>query len=72
MTRAFSPDWRALLDGHPLPVFCADGFLSAAFVPTGDHVLELSYDVAPFVRGLAVSVVSAAAALALILRRRRS
>jgi hypothetical protein len=72
MTRAFSPDWRALLDGHPLPVFCADGFLSAAFVPAGDHVLELSYDVAPFVRGLAVSVVSAAAVLALILRRRRS
>ena len=72
MTRAFSPDWRALLDGHPLPLFTADGFLSAAFVPAGDHVLELSYDITPFIRGLAVSVASAAAALALILRRRPS
>ncbi len=72
MTRAFSPDWRAALDGHPLPLFRADGFLSAAFVPAGDHLLELSYDTAPFARGVAVSALSGAAALGLLLMRRRS
>ena len=71
MTRAFHPDWRAALDGRPLPLFRADGFLTAAFVPSGDHVLELDYDVTPFALGLAVSAVSAAAAVALILMRRR-
>ena len=71
MTRAFHPDWRAALDARPLPLFRADGFLTAAFVPAGDHVLELDYDVTPFALGLAVSAVSAAAVVALILMRRR-
>ena len=66
MTRAFSADWSASLDGHSLPLFRADGFLTAAFVPSGRHLLELTYDVGPFKRGLAVSAVSVLALVALV------
>jgi uncharacterized membrane protein YfhO len=72
MTRAFSADWSALLDGHSLPLFRADGFLTAAFVPSGRHVLELRYDEGPFFRGLFVSSLSAIAALALLWKGRSS
>lgn len=70
MTRAFSADWSALLDGHSLPLFRADGFLTAAFIPSGRHVLDLRYDEGPFFRGLFVSSLSAIAALALLWKGR--
>jgi hypothetical protein len=70
MTRAYSADWTATLDGHSLPLFRADGFLTAAFVPSGQHVLELRYDDGPFVRGLIVSALSAIVAAALVLKGR--
>ena len=60
--RTFDPNWRATLDGHPHLLYRADGFLTAAFLPSGTHHLELRYENPLFARGAAVSLASAAAA----------
>ena len=69
MTRTFSAEWTATLDGQPLPLFRSDGFLTAAFVPPGEHRLDLTYDTGPFLRGGLISALSLAVA-ALFFRRR--
>jgi hypothetical protein len=67
MTRAFSPDWSAALDDRPLPLLRADGFLTAAFIPPGKHVLTLTYNAGPFARGAALSSLTVLALLAVAL-----
>ncbi|MCB1055262.1 MAG: hypothetical protein KDD11_07080 [Acidobacteria bacterium] len=43
--------WRFLLDGAPLPTFEADGPLAAAWLPAGNHRLDLLYRPPGFVLG---------------------
>lgn len=68
-TRTFGAEWRATLDGEPLPLYRSDGFLTAAFIPPGEHRVDLLYDTGPFLRGGLVSALSLAVA-ALVFRRR--
>ncbi len=68
-TRTFGAEWRGTLDGEPLPLFRSDGFLTAAFIPPGEHRVDLLYDTGPFLRGALVSALSLAVA-ALVFRRR--
>ncbi len=65
--RSFDPNWKATLDGHPLPLFRADGFLTAAFLPSGRHAVELRYENPLFALGAALSLVTAAVAALLLL-----
>ncbi len=68
--RTFDPNWRVTLDGRAHPLFRADGFLMALFLPPGVHEVELRYENALFGRGLALSALSAVVAAAAAFRRR--
>ncbi len=60
------PDWQALVDGTPAPILRADHVLRAVALPAGPHVVEVRYVTASDRRGLALSLGSAAVALALL------
>jgi hypothetical protein len=70
-TRSFGAEWKAALDGRPLPLFKSDGYLTAAFVPSGEHRIDLTYDDGPFLRGGLVSVLSFGVAALCVFRSRR-
>ena len=40
----FDAGWRASLDDAPTPLYVADHYLRAVFVPAGEHVVEFRYD----------------------------
>ncbi|HZA26734.1 MAG TPA: hypothetical protein VE915_03670 [Actinomycetota bacterium] len=40
----YDPNWRARLDGQPVPILRADSFLQAVALPAGPHVIELEHD----------------------------
>ncbi len=58
VSRSFDPNWHALLDGKELVLRPADGFLTAADVPQGDHELVLRYRNPAFAAGGALSIAS--------------
>jgi hypothetical protein len=58
VTRSFDPSWRARLDGKELALRPADGFLTAADVPKGNHELVLRYENPAFRAGGALSLAS--------------
>jgi hypothetical protein len=39
----YQPDWKALLDGSPVPLLRADFISRAVYVPAGKHQVELQY-----------------------------
>ena len=43
ITDAFSPGWRALVDGQPTPVMLVDGAFRGIPVPSGQHQVRLDY-----------------------------
>ena len=65
--RTFDRNWKATLDGHPLPLYRADGFLTAAFLPSGRHAVELRYENPLFALGAALSLLASAVAALLLL-----
>jgi uncharacterized membrane protein YfhO len=40
----YFPDWKALLDGKPVPVYPVDYALRGVSIPAGEHKLEMRYD----------------------------
>lgn len=52
------PGWSALVDGTEAEIFSAYGFLSAIYLPAGDHRVELSYRSPGLSAGMAVSAAS--------------
>jgi len=58
VSRTFDPNWRARLDGKELALGPADGFLTAAQVPKGDHEIVFRYENPAFGAGGALSVAS--------------
>lgn len=40
----WDPEWRATVDGRPVPVLVADYLLQGVPVPPGRHIVELRYD----------------------------
>jgi hypothetical protein len=72
---AFHPDWRATLDGRPVPFLRADLLFRAVHVPPGEHRLLFAYDPwwwTPGVRLMLFAWPLLLAAAALGLRRSRS
>ena len=58
VSRTFDPNWRARLDGAELALRPADGFLTAANVPKGNHEIALQYENPAFGAGGALSLAS--------------
>jgi hypothetical protein len=58
VSRTFDPNWRARLDGAELELRPADGFLTAAQVPKGDHEIALWYENPTLGAGGALSLAS--------------
>jgi hypothetical protein len=66
---AYDPGWTATVDGSPAPVTRANVGFRAVEVPAGRHTVAWKYMPRGFRTGLAVSLLAAAACIALLLRR---
>jgi hypothetical protein len=62
----YYPDWKVKVDGEPAELLRADHALRAVAVPAGRHRVEFEFHSGPFTLGLTVSIVSALAAIALL------
>jgi hypothetical protein len=60
------PDWKAFVDGKPVPILRADHVLRAVVVPAGSHMVDFRYESASVRRGLTLSLVSVGVALLLL------
>ncbi|MHB1044760.1 MAG: hypothetical protein ACYC4P_01995 [Thermoanaerobaculia bacterium] len=69
--RSFDPAWTATVDGRKVESLRADGFLTAVPVPSGEHEVVFSCRNGRMRTGLAVTLLSLAAAAAMILGGRR-
>jgi hypothetical protein len=67
----FDPGWRATVDGKPAPVTRANLVMRAVRVPAGDHEITLEYHAPGLRLGLAVTLLTLAGLLALVLMGRR-
>lgn len=76
LSEAYYPAWKPYLDGRPVPLYVADHVLRAVPVPAGEHTVELRYESSPLRIGLAISLISYLALIALAAagtqRRRKS
>jgi Bacterial membrane protein YfhO len=62
-TSVFQDDgWRVLVDGEPRRAVVANGPLLAAWLPAGDHRVDLLYRPGPFVAGVLLAAAALAAA----------
>ena len=73
------PAWNAYVDGERVPIHTADHALRAIPIPAGEHVVELRYESTSLRVGIAITGISYAAlvailvcALVLVRRRPRS
>jgi hypothetical protein len=66
---AYEPGWTAAVDGSPAPVTRANVGFRAVEVPAGRHTVAWTFMPRGFRTGLAVSLLAAAACIALFLRR---
>ena len=69
--RSFDSAWTAYVDGQRVESVRADGFLTAVPVPAGEHEVVFAYRNGPIRTGLAVSLLSLAAAAAMAFGGRR-
>jgi hypothetical protein len=71
---AFSPGWRATVNGRPAAIVRANGAFRAVVVPEGTHTIEMIYRPPVLLAGLALSALTASAGggylMALALRNR--
>jgi uncharacterized membrane protein YfhO len=65
LSDAYYPAWKAYVDGRAVPLYVADHVLRAVPVPAGEHTVELRYESSPLRVGLAVSLISYLALIAL-------
>lgn len=63
--------WRLRLDGRPHPVFLANGPFLAAWLPAGEHTLEVVYRPPWLAAGLLLAALGAAALVPFVARRER-
>lgn len=75
LSEVYYPAWKAYMDGQPVSVHVADYLLRSVAVPAGEHTLELRYESQTLRTGIAISLVTYAALIALavvaVAQRRR-
>ena len=71
LTDTWFPGWRVRVDGRETTLWRADHAFRAVWVPAGRHEVEFRFEPRSLKVGLLVSVLSAAAALALLAPGRR-
>jgi hypothetical protein len=62
----YLPGWSARIDGKAAELFSAYGFLSALYLPAGDHLVELSYSSPGLTAGVTISGLSLLLMVALL------
>jgi len=75
LNQDYLPGWKAFLDGVESPLFSAYGFLTALYLPAGDHQVSLRYRPPGLMAGGVISLLSLIAFLGLLvssLRRERA
>ncbi len=63
----FYPGWRAHLDSVSVPIYRANGFTRAVYLPEGEHAIEFDYQPDSLKYGVRVALVALAALLVLAL-----
>jgi len=71
LSEAYFPAWKAYVDGRPVPLYVADHVLRAVPVPAGAHTVELRYESWSLRVGMAISLISYLALIALAVARAR-
>lgn len=68
-SEAWSPGWRATVDGHPAPIVHAQIAMRAIYLDPGEHVIDQRFHTPGLWTGLLLSVLGLVATLALVRRR---
>ncbi len=71
LSEPYYPAWKAYVDGKPVPLYVADHVLRAVPVPAGEHTVELRYESWSLRFGMAISLITSLALLALVVARTR-
>jgi hypothetical protein len=66
VSELYYPDWKATVDGRPVPVVKADGFLRAVRLDAGRHRVGMAFESAALRRGLRLSLGSGLVLLLLV------
>ena len=66
LSEVYYPAWKAYVDGKPVPLYRADQLLRAVPVPAGKHVVELRYESGSLRLGLAISLLTSLALVAML------
>lgn len=61
----YYPAWKAYVDGEPTPVYLTDHLLRSVPIPAGEHTVELRYESWTLWAGMAISLFTLAALMAL-------
>ena len=67
MSDAYSPGWKATLDGKSIPIYPVFTCLRGVPIPEGESVLELHYAPAPLFWGAALTILALASLAALLI-----
>jgi hypothetical protein len=67
----WSAGWRAVVDGHPAPIYQGYGAVRVVPVPAGRHIVDFTYRVPSLPTAAAVSALAGAAGLVILTRRAR-
>jgi hypothetical protein len=65
LSEVYYPAWKAYVDGRPAPVYATDHLLRSVPVPEGEHTVELRYESWTLRAGIAISLVTCTALIAL-------
>lgn len=68
MSEVYYPGWRAVVDGHTAKILPANFAFRAVYLEPGAHRIRLSFLPSPWLIGLAISVVTWCALLAVVLK----
>jgi hypothetical protein len=58
LSEMYYPEWKARVDGNPVPLYRADYALRAIPVPAGHHTVTCYYDPQSFKKGLRLSLIA--------------
>jgi hypothetical protein len=58
LTDADYPGWMATIDGHPLPIYPANGLFRSVFVPPGNHEIVFEFISKPYRIGLILFILT--------------